>query len=82
MGSLMDSFSNQVAYSRSCKVYCDYIAHAIQSALKGPDPEHLIGDVGRIQWDLTDEGAFRSTTKVIQMTDTEGRRYKITVEEA
>ena len=62
-------------------VYCDYIAHTIVGNLKANDTEKLIASVGRPQYDLTPEGGFRSTKKVIDVEDRFGTKYRVTVEE-
>jgi hypothetical protein len=65
--------------------YCDYIADRIQKLLDREigDNETLISNVGNVQMDLhPTEGWFQSTKKVIQVTDTNGKSYVVTVEEA
>ncbi len=62
--------------------YCDYIAHRIKTDLSGHDPERLIAEVSHIKWDLhPTEGYFLSPKKTIFVTDRNGKRYRITVEE-
>jgi hypothetical protein len=56
--------------------YCDFIAANIQSALKETEL-----NVGSIQFDLDEDGAFRSTTKKIFVKDSNGQLYKIQIEE-
>ena len=62
--------------------YCDKIADTIRRALKQPDPDHIIaaGDV-RVEWDLDEQGAFRSPAKTLTVYDVNGKCYKITVQE-
>ena len=63
--------------------YCDKIAHEIQKALKQPDPDGIIDEVGKIEWDLhPTQGYFLSPKKAIKVWDMNGKAYVITVEEA
>ena len=64
--------------------YCDYIAGLISKELKFLDSKdmRMITSVGKMQYDLDESGAFRSTTKTILIEDMNGNKYKITVEEA
>jgi hypothetical protein len=62
--------------------YCDYISQRIRNELLGSDKENLIRAVGRINYDLDEAGAMRSTKKIITVQDRNGKEYKITVEEA
>ena len=62
-------------------VYCDYIAHIISKELKANDSEKLLASVSRPQYDLTETGAFRSTTKTIKVEDRFGTQYRVTVEQ-
>ena len=62
--------------------YCDYIASLIQSNLKANDTEKLLSNVGRTQLDLSPTGSFLSTRKTIEVEDRNGKKYRITVEEA
>ena len=62
--------------------YCDKIADVIRKALLKYDEDHIIGLVGRIQMDLhPSEGYFQSTKKTIEVTDMNGKFYRVTVEE-
>lgn len=64
--------------------YCDYIAHRIHHALldSHADTEKLIDRVGSVQLDLHPElGYFLTTKKTIELTDRNGKRYRVTVEE-
>ena len=68
--------------SKSLKLaYCDYIATLIHQTLLTRDIEHLIDQVGRIQFDLGPYGEFCSTTKTIDVLDMFGKQYRITVQE-
>jgi hypothetical protein len=62
--------------------YCDKIADTIRKALASRDPDGLIGEVGRIKWDLDEAGAFRSTAKSITVYDRNGKAYIVSVQEA
>jgi len=64
--------------------YCDFIADRIKKALLASmtdfnEPVQIEG-VGKIQWDLDEGGAFRSTKKTIDLM-INGVGYKVTVEE-
>jgi hypothetical protein len=62
--------------------YCDYLAARIRNALTPPDPECIIGRVGRVLSDLDPVGGWwRSSKKTLEVTDTKGTKYRITVEE-
>jgi hypothetical protein len=67
---------------KSYLVYCDYIAHSISGNLKANDTERLLSSVSRPKYDLTPEGAFKSTKKTIEVEDRSGKKYLITIEEA
>ncbi len=59
--------------------YCDYIAHLCREALS-KDPDWLLSHVGKVQWDLDENGAMTSTTKIILLEDNNGKRYLVTIE--
>lgn len=60
--------------------YCDYIADCIKDVMKEED--QLIDYVGPIEMDLHPQhGYFQSTKKTIAVSDSNGKHYKITVEE-
>lgn len=62
--------------------YCDKIADVIRKALLKYDPDNIIGLVGGINYDLHPEGGyFVSTKKTIDLTDMNGKKYRVTVEE-
>lgn len=65
-------------------VYCDYVADRIAMTLKQFDHANpLIFSVGHVKSDLHPDGGYLLTTKkTVEITDRNGRRYKITVEEA
>jgi len=65
--------------------YCDFIADRIKKALMASmldytEPVQVEG-VGMIQWDLSEDGSFRSTKKTLALT-IDGVDYRVTVEEA
>jgi hypothetical protein len=80
MDAIVNKFFAQPAFARIA--YCDYIAYTISKELKANDSEKLLSSVGRPQYDLTPEGSFASTKKVIMVEDRFGKAYRITVEEA
>ena len=64
--------------------YCDFIADRIKKALLASmtnyqEPVQIEG-VGKIEWDLDEGGAFRSTKKTISVM-IDGVGYRVTVEE-
>ncbi len=64
--------------------YCDFIADRIKKALMASmmdfrEPVQIEG-VGKINWDLDESGAFRSTKKTLELT-IDGVDYRVTVEE-
>lgn len=63
--------------------YCDYIADRIKNGLKNDSTilGSLIDSVGKINYDLTESGSFKSTKKTLNVIDTNGKAYRITVEE-
>lgn len=62
-------------------VYCDYIAHLISTQIKHHDAQGLLWNIGSPRYDLDANGAFCGTTKTIDVTDLNGTKYRITVEE-
>lgn len=64
--------------------YCDFIADRIKKALMASMMDRMepvqIEGVGKIQWDLDEGGAFRSTKKMINL-EINGVGYRVTVEE-
>ena len=62
--------------------YCDKIADTIRKALLKYDEDQIIGLVDRVKMDLhPTEGYFVSTKKTIDVTDMNGKFYRVTVEE-
>ena len=62
--------------------YCDKIASVTHAALKAVDPDGIIAEVGRVEWDLHPVGGyFLSPKKLIKVWDTNGKAYSITIEE-
>ena len=61
--------------------YCDMIAYAIKETLP-KKTDDFISVEGGVQFDLAKEGYMQSTTKFINVYDVNGKKYKITVEEA
>jgi len=60
--------------------YCDYIADSIANAMSEED--QLIDYVGPIQMDLhPTDGYMLSTKKSMSIVDSNGKQYKVTVEE-
>lgn len=60
-------------------IYCDYIAALVFESLKR-DPNGLMKDPSGIELDLTPEGAYLSSKKIVRVQGENGRKYKITVE--
>jgi len=79
MNTIVSKFFDNLP--KSYVVYCDYIAHTIVSNLKANDTEKLLSSVSRPKYDLTPEGGFASTKKVIEVEDRFGTKYRVTVEE-
>lgn len=55
------------------KVYSFYLAYRAQKGLQGPDPENIIASVGKIE-------TIGDCKHAVQVTDTNGTKYCITVE--
>jgi len=63
--------------------YCDKIADTIKKALVKTDPDGIIKEVGKIEWDLhPTDGYFLSPKKAIKIWDMQGKAYVVTIEEA
>ena len=66
--------------------YCDFIADRIKKGLENVMGDSLqpvrLTNVGKVLWDLTPEGGFKSTKKTLQVTDQNGKHYTITIEES
>jgi hypothetical protein len=65
----------------SCIAYCDYIASLVRNHVLQHDTEHILFEVGPVRLDLAPSGALRSTTKVVNVVDRNGKKYRVTVEE-
>jgi hypothetical protein len=62
--------------------YCDKIADTIRKALVKYDADNIIGLVGNIKMDLDpSEGFYVSSKKTIDVSDMNGKMYRVTVEE-
>jgi hypothetical protein len=81
MDQLVSNFFEAKPFKPTTPALCDYIATLCRESLNR-DPEWLLGKVGKVEWDLDDNGALQSTTKVILLEDNNGKKYKVTVEEA
>ena len=81
MEDLVNKLFAQPAFARLA--YCDYIAHLISKNLKAVDTtsEKLLSSVSRPQYDVGEDGSFRSTKKTVNVEDRFGKKYRITVEE-
>lgn len=64
-------------------VYCDYIAYLIHENLlaNDADEQKLMRSTTPVKMDLSPEGWLNSTTKTMTVTDENGSKYKITVEQ-
>lgn len=62
-------------------VYCDFISDRIRRGLQTDDAKAFVAHVGPVKSDLTPDGAFRSCNKTLTVTDKNGRRYRVSVEE-
>lgn len=60
---------------------CDYIATRIARCLPLNDPQALIATVGKIKSDLLNDGTEASSRKTLDITDTNGKKYQVTVRE-
>ena len=67
--------------------YCDYLAHTVirPALLADINIEHnehrIVQEVSFVKMDLAEEGYMVSTTKYINVTDVNGKMYKVTIEE-
>jgi hypothetical protein len=64
--------------------YCDYIAHTVVKPALEVDAKEECGTlsgVGKINMDLAKEGWMKTTKRTIEVTDVNGREYKITIED-
>jgi len=78
MDEIVNKFFAQPAFAKLA--YCDYIAHLISKELKAIDSEKLLSSVSRPQYDVGEDGSFRSTKKTIEIEDRFGTKYRVTVE--
>lgn len=66
-------------------VYCDYLMNRIRNEFLVAQGESSavapVTAVGKMEWDLDENGSFKSTTKRLKIT-AGGKNYLITVEEA
>lgn len=60
---------------------CDYLAERIRRCLPHNDPQALIGAVGNVRWDTAKDGTLKSTKKTIDVSDIDGKKYRITIAE-
>lgn len=64
--------------------YCDYIAKVVNDSLKR-DSQNVgvsyVDSVGKVNFDLGQNGEFLSTRKTMSVIDTSGKAYRITIEE-
>lgn len=82
MDEIVNEFFSQPVFRQPSIAYCDYIAHLISKELKAVDSERLLSSVGRPQFDVDGDGAYRSTKKTIAVEDRFGKKYLVTIEEA
>ena len=74
-GPVLEKRENMLAY-------CDKIAHVCQRALIGDMYDEIIDTVSPVKMDLhPTEGYFVSTKKTFSVTDMNGKKYKVTIEE-
>jgi hypothetical protein len=62
--------------------YCDYIADEINVLFWSQQSEAIITKVGNVEYDLhPEQGWMMTTKKTIELTDMNGKMYRVTVEE-
>jgi hypothetical protein len=64
--------------------YCDYIAKVVNDSLKRDSQNvgvSFVDSVGKVNFDLGQNGEFLSTRKTMSVIDTSGKAYRITIEE-
>ena len=62
--------------------YCDKIADVCRKALCKHDPDGIVGLVFPLQMDLDPvEGFLVSTKKTFEVSDMDGKMYRVTIEE-
>lgn len=66
--------------------YCDFVADRVQKGLVNVMNDALqpvrLTEVSKVSWDLGPQGEFASTKKTLFVADQNGKRYRVTVEEA
>ena len=82
-GDFIEAAMEKTKKITSNMVYCDYIAHLITSTLEKSDENQMamIVKVGKMKYDLSEEGYFVSSKKTIEVTDINETKYLITVEQ-
>ena len=62
--------------------YCDYIADEISHKFWSQQSENIVAKVDNVNYDLhPEQGWMMSTKKTIELTDNNGKMYRVTVEE-
>ena len=62
--------------------YCDYIADEISHKFWSQQSKNIVAKVGNVNYDLhPEQGWMMSTKKTIELTDNNGKMYRVTVEE-
>lgn len=64
--------------------YCDYIAKVVNESLKKDSVMvglSYVDSVGKVNYDLGNNGEFLSTKKTMSVIDRNGKSYRVTVEE-
>lgn len=69
--------------------YCDYIAYQIQRHLKHlcnytyekQTEPNFLSEVSGVNMDLNENGTWKSTKKSVTVSDFNGKKYLVTVEE-
>lgn len=63
--------------------YCDYMAKVINESLKKDAQVYgtFVDSVGKVNWDLGENGEFLSTKKTMTVVDRNGKNYIVTVQE-
>mgnify|MGYP003343376787 CR=1 FL=1 len=65
--------------------YCDFIADRIRKGLVNTMNDALqpvrLKDIGKVEFDVSNNGKFLSTKKTIYLWDAYGKEYRVTVEE-
>ena len=65
--------------------YCDFIADRIRKGLINTLNDSLepvrLKEIGKVEWDLDNDGSFKSSKKTMYLWDAYGKEYRVTVEE-